>query len=196
MDQNAKIDRFVEAIMKESEKKRELIELETQKIINDEIAKCESQLKRESYAFMQKRSAAIREDIGREIASRQLEGRKALFGRRAEITDDIFSKAALRLSAFTQTPEYKDFLLRSAKKISELFKDGIILYVRPADTRLAEKAAESVFSDFEIKEDASIKIGGLKASDKDKKIIADDTLDVRLLSQRDWFAENSGLNVE
>ena len=53
-----------------------------------------------------------------------------------------------------------------------------------------------MFSDFEIKEDASIKIGGLKASDKDKKIIADDTLDVRLLSQRDWFAENSGLNVE
>lgn len=196
MDQNTKVDRFVEAIMKESEKKRELIEQETQQYINEEISKCQSQLKRESYTFMQKRSSAIREDIGREIADKQLEGRKALFRRRAEITDDIFSKASLRLAAFTQTPEYKDFLHRSAEKLSKLFKDNVILYVRPADVKLAQKVAETVFSRYEIEEDESISIGGLKASDKDKKIIADDTLDVRLLSQHDWFAENSGLDVE
>ena len=196
MDQKAKIDRFVEAIMKESEKKRELIEQETQQYINDEISKCESQLKRESYTFMQKRSSAIREDVGREIAEKQLEGRKALFRRRTEITEDVFSKAALRLTAFTQTPEYKDFLVRSAKKLSELFKNDVVLYARPADVKLAQTVACGVFSDYEIKEDNSISIGGFKASDKDGKIIADDTLDIRLDSQRSWFAENSGLNVD
>ena len=196
MEQKAKIDRFVEAIMKESEKKRELIEQETQQYINDEISKCEAQLKRESYTFMQKRSSAIREDIGREIAEKQLEGRKSLFRRRTEKTEDECSKAALRLTAFTQTPEYKDFLVRSAKKLSELFKNDVVLYARPADVKLAQAVAGSVFSDYEIKEDDSISIGGFKASDKNKKIIADDTLDIRLESQRGWFAENSGLNVD
>ena len=196
MDQKAKIDRFVEAIMKESEKKRELIEQETKQYIKDEISKCESQLKRESYTFMQKRSSAIREDIGREIAEKQLEGRKALFRRRTEITDDVFNKTALKLTAFTQTPEYKDFLIRSAKKLSELFNGGVVLYVRPADVKLAQAAAGGIFSDINVQEDNSIAIGGFKASDKDGKIIADDTLDIRLESKRGWFAENSGLNVD
>lgn len=37
-----------------------------------------------------------------------------------------------------------------------------------------------IFSDLNVQEDNSIAIGGFKASDKDGKIIADDTLDIRL----------------
>ncbi len=196
MEQSAKVDRFVEAIIKESEKKRQLIEQETQQIIKDEISKCEAELRRESYNYIQKRAAAIREDVGREIANRQLESRKELLLRRTEMMEEIFVRVKLRLSAFTQTPEYTQFLLRSMEKLRDTISGGIILYVRPADVKILSEIAGSLLSDYKIEEDSSISIGGVKASDMDKKIFADDTLDIRIHSQREWFMANSGLNVE
>lgn len=44
-----------------------------------------------------------------------------------------------------------------------------------------------------VEADASIAIGGLKA--QNGQLSADDTLDIRLASQKDWFLENSGLSV-
>lgn len=195
MEQSAKVDSFVEAIMKESEKKRELIEQETQQIIDKEIAKCESELRRESYNYIQKRTAAIREDVGRDIAEKQLAERRELFLRRAEITDDVFAKAALRLSAFVQTPEYGTFLAESAARLQEKLGKSLIFYIRPADRKVMNDITAKLSAECWFEEDTSIKIGGLKASDVCKKLFADDTLDVRLSSQRDWFMENSGLNI-
>ena len=40
-----------------------------------------------------------------------------------------------------------------------------------------------------------IKIGGLIAVNRNMNIIIDETLDSKLTDQREWFAENSKLNV-
>ena len=48
----------------------------------------------------------------------------------------------------------------------------------------------------EVRADASIRIGGLKASCEAKGLVADDTLDNRLQNQHGWFLEHAGLTLE
>ena len=70
----------------------------------------------------------------------------------------------------------------------------------PGAELLAAEAADALRAAFgrpcEVRADASIRIGGLKASCEAKGLVADDTLDNRLQNQHGWFLEHAGLTLE
>lgn len=72
----------------------------------------------------------------------------------------------------------------------------VVLSVREADLAYADALRAAFDRDCEVRADASIRIGGLKASCEAKGLLADDTLDSRLQDQRGWFLEHSGLTLE
>ena len=71
-----------------------------------------------------------------------------------------------------------------------------MLLVREADLPFADALRAAFGRPCEVRADASIRIGGLKASCEAKGLVADDTLDNRLQNQRGWFLEHAGLTLE
>ena len=137
---------------------------------------------------------AVNQKFAKEAASL----RTALAGRRTEIADQVFLEAEQSLRAFTEKPEYQACLSGSAARCAALLPQGesAVLLVREADIPLADALRAAFGRPCEVRADASIRIGGLKASCEAKGLVADDTLDNRLQNQHGWFLEHAGLTLE
>lgn len=165
----------------------------------------ETQMKKEITAYKKYASEKSRSKTNREIAEIQsaaayraseyeAEKRRALANLRQELTDGIFSDAEEKIRSFTASPDYTDFLKRSAKNLVDTVGSEIIFYVRPSDIKYADilrKTAENA----QVREDENIILGGIIATDKNEALRADDTLDSRLESEKRAFFENADFKV-
>ena len=114
---------------------------------------------------------------------------------RFEITERVFAAAAERLKAFTETPDYADFLTESTQRMKKFCSGkAFTVYMRTADLIHADDV-RAVSRAIDVKTDDGIRLGGLRAVCAAAGIELDDTLDARLQAQRDWFYEHSGLTV-
>ena len=87
-------------------------------------------------------------------------------------------------------------LIKSAKEIADIFKDNsCVIFISENDNKFAQDIKAQFSGEVTVENDVAIKIGGIKGFCKDLKIVADNTLDSKLNSQKDWFTENSGLKV-
>ena len=87
-------------------------------------------------------------------------------------------------------------LIKSAKEIADIFKENsCVIFISEIDNKFAQDIKAQFSGEVTVENDVAIKIGGIKGFCKDLKIVADNTLDSKLNSQKDWFTENSGLKV-
>ena len=188
--------KFLEAVTKDAEEKRSLQEKETQEYIKNELDKAERETLQECYTLIQRKSADIRERIGRELSGKELECRKALFLNRVQHADAVFNDVKDRLIRFTKTEDYRAFLRRSAQSAASLFHGAAVtVYVRPDDLQFKDEIVSAYGSDCTVESEPKIRVGGLRFIEKSGRYAADDTLDSRLDNQHAWFEENSGLQL-
>ncbi len=195
MIQQSKINSFINSIKDTASEKRAAVDAETKAIIGAEKADFEANAKKAADDYVKVRSAAIKLEAGRRISERAAECRKEVFSRRNEIANETLSEAGRKLRKFTESEEYKDFLLRSAGSILESFGSGnVTLLLRPEDMVFAKEISER-YPFASVSEDSGIKIGGVKGINSIVTLLIDDTLDARLENQKRWFEENSGLYI-
>ena len=88
-------------------------------------------------------------------------------------------------------PQNADYLKKSADALLALLHaDKVVFYARPQDVEAAKSA---VPAGCEVTADTTIRLGGLRA--KCGAVEADDTLDMKLEAQKDWFLQNSGMSI-
>ena len=189
-----KKDKFYLAINHYAEQQRERIEREIAAYQRKELKRAEIEVLNECYRMIQKEMNQMRGGIAREMATRETEDRRRLLKRRAEITDEVFRKAAGRLREFSRQDGYAGYLERSARKFAELFgRPGVVIDRRPEDQKHEETIRRALGLECTFRTDASIRLGGLRASHPEFGILADETFDSLLADQRGWFEKNSGL---
>ena len=110
-----------------------------------------------------------------------------------EREEAIFKKAKEELIAFTKTPEYKDFMVNKAKKLSGDYMPHSVIYVKEEDLGLADDL-KAAYGDAEVKA-GDVTIGGLMIENKENSIVLDETLEFALKNQKEWFNQNSGLII-
>lgn len=165
----------------------------------------ETQMQKEITEYKKQATEKYRSNTNREIGKIQsAAGAKAaeyesskrltLVSLRSELAGSIFSDAELKIKEFTASAEYSDFLKRSAKSLLETVGSEIIFYVRPCDTVYADILKE-IADGAGIREDSTIRLGGIIATDKNETLRADDTLDSRLSTEKKAFFESSDLKA-
>lgn len=165
----------------------------------------ETQMQKEITEYKKQATEKYRSNTNREIGKIQsAAGAKAaeyesskrltLVSLRSELAGSIFSDAELKIKEFTASAEYSDFLKRSAKSLLETVGSEIIFYVRPCDTVYADILKE-IADGAGIREDSTIRLGGIIATDKNETLRADDTLDSRLSAEKKAFFESSDLKA-
>lgn len=196
MGKNNKTDNFLKAINKYSKLERQQIQNDIETVRDEELKKAEANGKKMARDFIAKEYSAVKTAVTGQYAVKNLEAQGKVYKKREEITNSVFEKAFAKLKDFTSTPQYKDLLIKSAKEIADIFKENsCVIFISENDNKFAQDIKAQFSGEVTVENDVAIKIGGIKGFCKDLKIVADNTLDSKLNSQKDWFTENSGLKV-
>ncbi len=195
MIQQSKINSFINSITDAAAEKRSKVSTETQEILDAERAVIEAKAKKTAEDYFRAKTAEIRLEAGKRISASAAECRKEVFGRRNEISLRIRSAVAEKLSGFTASSEYAEFLRKSVCRVIDFFGEGnITLLFRPEDIGMGKEICKDYYN-VTVSEDSSIKIGGIKGINSVVTVLVDDTLDSRLEECKKWFEENSGLYI-
>lgn len=196
MIQQSKINGFIKSITDVAEEKKAKIDAETNGILAREKKRLEKEAKRASQEYYRAKSARVKLEAGRRISDASAQCRKTVFERRNGIEREVFSCVEEKLAEFTKGGEYEAFLLKSARRIAAEFDgDAVIFLLRGEDMKFADAICKQV-GGASVREEDSIRIGGLKAYSENCQMRIDDTLDSRLKQQTRWFEENSGLYID
>ena len=196
MPSDEKASAFLEAINKYAEQQRTEIHAEVEQFKEEELKKAEIEVLTDAYTLIQKEMAQMRKEVATEISHEEMEGKRKLFLQRRQITQEVFERAKEKLLAYTQTDTYPSLLEGYASSIAKtLTKPGTVLLVREADLVYADRIQKAFSLPCEVKEDDSIVIGGIRGSNLEMGLVADETMDSKLEAQYEWFFANSGLTI-
>ncbi|MED9968815.1 MAG: hypothetical protein UFA98_02225 [Ruminococcus sp.] len=191
-----KTDNFLKAIKKYASAQKTAMEGEVRQLKTERLKEAEEKAKRDSERMKKDKLIETHNRQTAMLASKTQEGQRQLFIERAAMTKEVFDLAKEKLNEYTKTAEYSEKLKNSAKEIAEFF-DGkdCVLFLNERDIKAADDLKSFFGGSVDVKEDKTIKIGGLKGYCKSMGIIADETLDTKLEVQKEWFVENAELSV-
>ncbi len=196
MQNTSKTSNFLKAINKYAAEQRKEIKTQAEKFRKYELQKVEAEVLRDAYYLIQKEMAQMKKGISSEVSKIELEKRKELFEKRKVIMDEVFKKAEDKLLKFTKTQEYSTLMKKYVSSISEVLKKpGTVLYICKRDKKLADEVKETFGRPCKIEVRENIKIGGVMAVNRSMSMVVDETIDTKLKDQKEWFAENSKLNI-
>jgi V/A-type H+-transporting ATPase subunit E len=192
-----KLTKFTSAVLKDAEEQRSQILSEIDEYRKVQIEKAEEEILNDAYVMIQNEIALIKNKNGRQISLSELESRRKLLKLRDEISRGVFEDAEKSLHDFTATPKYVDFICDIIKKCAETFPAGkSVIQVRKEDLQYKDKIISAFGrADTVCEVNVNINIGGVIIYNHDKGIIVDETLDLKLENQKDWFATTSGLTI-
>lgn len=194
---NEKVTLFLSAMSENLDMQRKAITDEIEAARKAEREKAELEAARRSDAYIKAETAHILAQAKRAQSRFDKELRSELATARTDIVNRVFDAVEKKLTAFTQTPYYADFLKKSVAGMKGMLGDqAMVVYIRPADLPYKELLLAAAGASIEVLADETIVIGGCKARGESGNLALDDTLDARLSEQRQHFYESSGLSVQ
>ncbi len=182
---------FVNAITDEVNERREEIEKSSVKYVEGELKKAESEILENVFLEVNRKNAEIKASVGREVSAKASECRKSVLSHRSKLADAVYDKAEKKITEFTKSEKYEEFLVNSAKNAVEFLGNESVIFVRKDDLLYADKIEKA--TGCGVQTDDSITMGGIMA--KCGKIIADDTLDARFEKEKEAFRENYKIEI-
>ena len=196
LNQEERAAKFFDAITKDAEERHEEMTRKTRETVESGLEKAKTKAHSQAQAKIERERMLKEQEFNRTVANERTQQRARLTDKRGAITDEVFGDAREKLTAFTESDGYADFLKKSAAGFAAVFPQGdVIVYVRPGDMRFADDIKKAFGRDCKVESSYEITIGGCRAGVAGGSTVADDTLDTRLEAQREWFLENSGMSV-
>ena len=216
MANEEKLAKFHQAINHYAMEQREKIEQEVAAFKKKELEETSNEVLAEAYHLIQKEMAQMRRwarvfttspgRISREMARREMDGRRALLEKRSRIAEKVFAQAADILRKETESDRYSALLTRYAKEVHDAFArrsedaglpfpEDVVFLLNKKDLAFQETIRKAYGAPCMFREDSSISIGAFCAESPSLRLEIDSTLDSMLENQRDWFEEASQLSV-
>lgn len=131
-------------------------------------------------------------------ASIQLEERlKKLVTKREEYVNTIFNEVKNRLEEFVSSDNYHDYLINHVKAVSDEYQmSDCILYVKNDDLKYIDELKAAYQLPIEVKDSKDIQLGGFIIENKQTNVVINESLEVNLDNQKDWFYKTSGLMIK
>lgn len=153
--------------------------------------------KRDADLRLKQELEEIQSQAATEISESHIERTKKLIEKRDEYVNTIFKNVKDELIDFTLTSDYKDFMIKKAKKTIDIFSnEDFIILVNKKDLVLKDDLMNLSKHIVDVKESTDIVIGGLIGENPNSLLVIDETLDFALKNQKEWFYKNSGLIIK
>lgn len=187
---------FTDAIKRLASQEVKQIDSQTKLLKSQGLTEMKKDVRRRYDIYIERELSKIKSDFNRQLSVCFEQSKKELADLRSELTDKVFGNVLKEIESFAKTEDYFNLLLSSIRALKEQLGGGEIKYfLSERDTALKEKLEKAIGEKLDISADNDITVGGVKALDTATSTIADDTLDIRLAAEKEWFLENSGLKV-
>jgi vacuolar-type H+-ATPase subunit E/Vma4 len=194
MEQNQKLSKFLSAMQKEAEKRRDLISRDTEKFKKNEIKKIKHEALKEAGVIIRDKEQELKTNLAKKVTAEKLQNRNKIILKREELTEELFNEVKDKLIDFTKTPDYIEKVKRDVESVKDSLTGKITVKSKADDKAVSE--IKSLFpqgTNFET--DSNIKLGAIIIVLEDKKQILDFTFDADLESQKEKFREESNLKI-
>ena len=190
------IKAFTDAIQRMAQEECKAINNETRQIKSQRLEALLAQTQEKYNDFVNYELSRIQADKNRQISIMNENTAKELSHLRSELTDKVFAAVVEKLLQYTKTEDYKQLLIRSVKEILEALGDEELeFFLRKEDLPLADEICKAIDRKLDFKAADDIKLGGVKAIGRKTESLADNTLDLKLEEQKEWFFANSGFEI-
>ncbi len=132
--------------------------------------------------------------LRRKVAGSRQDNMKKLLVYRKQLVNGLFAQCEEQLLAFTKEKkkEYAAFVLNSVKPYLTKIDKNSVLYIKQGDEDLATEY-KTIMRGIETQVDKTIKIGGVKL--KCNRVLFDETIDRRLVEEREEFLQRCNLHI-
>ena len=196
IDASSKTNSFLQAIEKYAEEQKKAMTDEIEAFREEQLRHANEEGTAAAHAFIQKEKAEYTASLAKENSLKETAVKRELFAKRNRMAAEIFEEAEKKLRAFSKSKKYDAYMSNAAKVICEYLEGRkAIVYIAEKDERFIPQLKRS-FSDCEIVTDSTIKLGGIRCYCEELSVMADETLDSKLETQKKEFIARSGFTVE
>lgn len=193
---DTKLEKFTSAVLKDAEEQRAKILREIEQYRQNEITKAEEDVLHEAYVLIQKEIANIKNAHSKEISLAEIGWRKKLLKLRDDFSEQVFAAASEKIISFTKTDAYTDYMKKAAASCPPDIREGnVTIQVKEKDLGLKDTVLNAFGGSAGFEASNRIELGGILIFNSDKGIVFDQTLDLKLENQKDWFESSSGLGI-
>lgn len=187
---------FVSSIRARAEQESGAIRSEAEQLRSAELEAERLLLAKEREKILGDARAETQKDAGRLLSEAVRTAAASISEKQQAIRDSVFARAESRLAEFAAGEEYPVFLQESAARVQKALPAGAMRVFLCARDLAQKGVLAPLFPEgTTFSEDASIRLGGLRAVSQDGRVTADDTLDTLLAEQKRRFAETAGLDI-
>ncbi len=184
-------------IERQAKREEKAILDEVQSLENEAYESMKAEAKRDADLRLKQEEDEMTSIASAEISESHIERTKKLIEKRDEYVKSIFEAAKEELIAFSNTDEYKSFMIEKVKKVAPEISDAnCVMYVKEKDLTLEKELVKTFGQDIKVEATDDIKIGGFIIENKASSLVVDETLDFALNNQKEWFNKNSGLIIK
>ncbi|MDR1002814.1 MAG: hypothetical protein LBL82_06055 [Oscillospiraceae bacterium] len=197
-ENDEKLRQFLEAITDKTKRERETALREVEERNRAAFEAAEKEPMANAHRIIERKIQEVRNSIFLGLSKRESESKKKLLAKRVAVEEEIFKRAETKLLDFVNTPAYKAYLVRCAKKAAEIFSANpaaTVFYIRAEDVSFKSDIESAFGSNCSFAESPEIKIGGLIAVNEELGRVINASICTELEEQRAWFEETSGLSV-
>jgi len=164
LNQEERAAKFFDAITKDAEERHEEMTRKTRETVESGLEKAKTKAHSQAQAKIERERMLKEQEFNRTVANERTQQRARLTDKRGAITDEVFGDAREKLTAFTESDGYADFLKKSAAGFAAVFPQGdVTVYVRPGDMRFADDIKKAFGRDCKVESSDEITIGGCRA---------------------------------
>lgn len=187
-----KTSAFIQEINNEADKKCNKIKSEVDEYIKSELKKAREEAKEYVKPYITTELDSLNEQTNTSLYKIETEQITLRTQKRAEITDRVFDKAKQKLLDFSESDDYKNYLLKSIEEALAVSGNNSVTIIREKDKKYAD-LIKNMCKKIEYSKD--IIIGGCICRSDELSIIANNTIDIKLQAQKENFYAASGLSI-
>lgn len=187
---------FTDAIKRLAAEECRQMDAETKQIRSQSLTLMKREIRHRYDMQIDSELSRIKADVNRQLALASEQSKTELSALRTSLSDKVFEGVLGKIDEFVKTDGYTALLIRSIGNIDREAEGSQIQYrLCERDMSLKPELEKALGRELDIVCDGDIAVGGVRAYCAETNLLLDDTLDVRLDAQREWFYENSGLKV-
>ncbi|MBS1474058.1 MAG: hypothetical protein HP058_03965 [Massilimaliae sp.] len=192
-----KLAAFEQAVEQEAEQKIKQLQEEAKAYREQELEKAKGEEYAKMFDYMQEQVQVIKNRQKQAVTKYDLKVRRGLVKYRNQLTDKIFDEAKEKLTEFSHTEEYADYLLGQVKAAMEEFPfDTATVLLKKEDLTLADSLKKQLSGKIEVEEDSGNRLGGFILFNKEHGVLTDKTFAAVLEEQKQGFYSTCGLTIQ
>ncbi|MBQ1335175.1 MAG: V-type ATP synthase subunit E [Clostridia bacterium] len=191
---NAKLERFIETVRAEAEKRRDEILAQTKALTDEKIAQERDKIEREISTYLFEEQEKLDARYKQTLSKVNFDGRRMLLTKHEDVIKSVFDAVRTKLSEYTKSEEYKAYVIERVKAAkADMGAGNVTITLRPDDKALADEVKAAWGDGAEIKLSGAVENGGFMIASLEKQIVVDETFDKKLIEAQSDFVKTSGL---